>query len=202
MAVTTRASSTPSKKRLLLALAAAVATLTALGVLFAPGARHAGHDVDGRALDGNLQSGTFVFNDHAQIGSEYWVALPLVSNTTGKPLTLLNAKITHVPEGLEVLEYRAVNTKDTHGHALIISAGGKHGMPDLAKVHNYAGQPIEVNPKTESDFYYSAHVRVTGRVHENLTGCRFWYRQGSTKYRQDLECTTEIRLGPPLKTQD
>ncbi|AGS66962.1 hypothetical protein B446_00610 [Streptomyces collinus Tu 365] len=196
-----RASSTPSRKRLPLAVAAAVATLTALWVLFAPGIRHVGVDAEGHALDGNLQSGMFVFNDHAQIGSEYWVALPPVSNTSKKPLMLLDAKITHVPKGLKVVEYRAVSAKDTEGHALIISTGGKHGMPDLAKLHDYAGQPIEVKSKTESDFYYSARVRVTGRVHENLTGCRFWYRQGSTKYHQDLGCTTEIRLGPHSRSR-
>lgn len=151
----------------------------------------------GTALDGG--SDWDLISPHAQIGTEYWVALPIAANRSSTPLTLSKARITHVPEGLKVLEYRVISAEETDGFPNTIYAHGKYGMPDLAKVHNYAGRPIGLEPKGDPDKYYAAYVKVTGPVHGALTGCRYWYRQGGTEYQQDLRCHVEIRLGPPLK---
>ncbi|MEU6375502.1 hypothetical protein [Streptomyces sp. NPDC046909] len=81
-------------------------------------------------------------------------------------------------------------------------ARGKHGMHGIAKFHDYTGQRVEVKPHSEADVYHLARFRVTGKVTEDLSGCRFRCRQGKTDYQQDLRCVAEIRLGPPLKIKD
>lgn len=143
-----------------------------------------------------------VISPHARPGSEYWVSLPAVANTSDEPLALLKGEITRVPEGLEILEYRAVSAEDTDGHPMIVPTGGRNGMPDLAKIRDYAGRPVRVPAREVSDIFYAARVRVTGPVRGDLTGCRYWYRQGNKKFRQDLGCVTRIRLGKPLKVRD
>ncbi|MEW2130354.1 hypothetical protein [Streptomyces sp. NPDC005435] len=192
--------STSSSKRFpLLAVVASLVVATAVWKLLASGVGAGGGYADGRDLNGGTQSGVTVFYDQARIGSEFWVSLPQVSNSADRPLSLTKARVTRVPRGLKVVEYRAVSVKDMGGHAMAMRTGGRGGMPDPEKLHDYAGQPIRVKPKSVSDYYYMARIRVTAPVRENLTGCRFWYHQGKTAYRQDLDCDTEIRLGPPAK---
>nr|BBJ47691.1 hypothetical protein SAVMC3_03200 [Streptomyces avermitilis] len=72
-------------------------------------------------------------------------------------------------------------------------------MGDLFKARNYAGHPMTVKAKTGSHVYYVARVKVTGPIHDNLSGCSYWYRQGSTEFQQQLDCSTIVRLGKPLK---
>ncbi|MFI8166038.1 hypothetical protein ACIGAN_06720 [Streptomyces sp. NPDC085931] len=90
---------------------------------------------------------------HAQVGKEYWVALPTADNVSGQPLTLLRGEIAQVPDGLDIVAYKA---------------------------------------------FWAARVRVTGKVTGELTGCRYYYRQDDTEYRQNVACISRIRLGPPL----
>jgi hypothetical protein len=149
----------------------------------------------GTALDGG--SDWDLLSPHAQIGSEYWVGVPVAANRSTKPLTLRKARITHVPKGLKILEYRVFSAEETDGFPTTISAHGKNGMPDLAKVHNYAGQPITLKPRADPEKYFAAYVRVTGPVHGALSKCRYWYRQGGTEYQQDLRCHVDIRLDRP-----
>ncbi|MFF2518395.1 hypothetical protein [Streptomyces sp. NPDC058086] len=47
-----------------------------------------------------------------------------------------------------------------------------------------------------------ARVKVTGPVHDSLKDCRYWYGQGSQQYQQQLDCSTIIRLGKPLKYEN
>ncbi|MFI9810419.1 hypothetical protein ACIHEJ_40175 [Streptomyces sp. NPDC052301] len=74
-------------------------------------------------------------------------------------------------------------------------------MADLFKVRNYAGHPVTVKAKTGSHVYYVARIKVTGPIHGNLSGCRFWYTEKSTEYRQQLDCSTIVRLGKPLEDE-
>ncbi|MGW5472530.1 hypothetical protein [Streptomyces chartreusis] len=82
---------------------------------------------------------------------------------------------------------------------LFARADGKGGMPDLLKARNYAEHPVEVKAKSGSDIYFVARVKVTGPIEGALKGCHFWYRQGSQQYQQQMECSTIVSLGPPLK---
>lgn len=177
---------------------ACIAVLAAVWMFLTPGSRTSQHR--GTALGGG--SDWDLISPHAQVGTEYWVALPITANRSSTPLTLWKARITHVPKGLKVLEYRVISAEETDGFPNTVYAHGKYGMPDLAKVHNYAGRPISLEPEGDTDKDYAAYVRVTGPVHGALTGCRYWYRQGGTAYRQDLRCHVEIRLGPTLKLGD
>ncbi|MFG2962028.1 hypothetical protein ACGFZS_01975 [Streptomyces sp. NPDC048288] len=142
----------------------------------------------GTALDGSSQAAGIAENDHAQVGDEYWVAMPPLSNRTGKPLTVIDAKIVHVPAGLRITGYR-----------VDITAGGYLiGTSPVAATDDVRTGPVRVAAHDQSDQYYEARVKVTGAVHGDLTDCRFTYRQGSTTHQQDLGCDTRIRLDKPL----
>ncbi|MCL7425524.1 hypothetical protein [Streptomyces sp. YS415] len=76
------------------------------------------------------------------------------------------------------------------------------GMDDLSKVRDCAGQGVKVEAKSGADHDYIARVKVTGPVDEALKDCRYWYGQDGARYRQQLDCSTIIRLGPPLVYDD
>jgi hypothetical protein len=44
-------------------------------------------------------------------------------------------------------------------------------------------------------------LKVTGPVTGDTSQCRFWYRQGSVKYRQDLRCVNQLRLAKKQSNQ-
>lgn len=154
---------------------------------------------EGSALDGGMQSAGDVGYDHAQVGAEYWAGLPLPWNTSGQDLEITRAEFSQIPKGLKIIEYRAVDSNDTDGNILFSRADGKGGIPDLTKVRNYADHPVKVKAKAGSDIYYAARVKVTGPIHGTLKGCRFWYQQNDKEYQQLVDCSTIIRLGPPIK---
>lgn len=197
------ASSTPTRRPLLLVVTLCLAVAAAVGTyLLAAGRGESGTVTEGTALDGGMQSAGDVGYEHAQVGEEYWAGLPLVWNESSRDLAISKAEFVHVPEGLEVLEYRALDGDDTDGNILFARTDGKGGMGDLTEARNYAGTPVKVKAKSGSDVYYIARVKVTGPIHADLTGCRYWYRQGAREYRQDVDCSTIIRLGPPLTYED
>jgi hypothetical protein len=153
---------------------------------------------EGSALDGGLQSAADVGYEHAQVGEEYWAGLPLPWNTSGQDVEITKAEFSHVPEGVKVIEYRAVHGNETDGSVMFAHTGGKGSTPDLSKIRNHAGRPFTVRAKSGGDIYYVARVKVTGPVNGTLKDCRFWYRQGSRQYRQQVDCSTIIRLGSPI----
>ncbi|MEU9455042.1 hypothetical protein [Streptomyces sp. NPDC048277] len=134
--------------------------------------------------------------DAAELGHEYWVALPAPANTSGQPLSVLGATLRSAPKGVRILGYRAVSAHDTEGQLMGVALiGAEKGI--LERSHNYAGQPVVVKPHQRSDVYYLARIKVTGPVHGKLTTCRFRYRQGARTFRQDLRCVNEIKIGTP-----
>ncbi|MGW1862442.1 hypothetical protein [Streptomyces collinus] len=144
-----------------------------------------------------------VTSPHAQVGKDYWVALPAADNLTGRPLTLLKGEFTHIPHDLKLVEYRAFSHEDTQGHPMGTSpVGGSPGIPDLTRLHDYSGRPSRVAPHQPGEIFWAARLRVTGKVTSVLTGCRYIYRQESTEYQQDPSCVTKIRLGSPLKIRN
>ncbi|MFK0279723.1 hypothetical protein ACIQVL_04500 [Streptomyces sp. NPDC090499] len=150
-------------------------------------------DGGGAALDGAGQGSNLVGYEHTQVGKEYWVTMPEMSNSSGKPLTVLSAEIVHVPAGLRVTGYRVVGA-GTGGHPYgVIPVGVTN---DSARPHQGGSIPIKAHGS--SDLYYEARVKVTGTVHGDLTTCRYGYRQGSTTYHEDIGCDTRIRLGEPV----
>ncbi|MFF7474967.1 hypothetical protein [Streptomyces sp. NPDC008092] len=142
------------------------------------------------ALDGSSQAAGVAGYDHAQVGDEYWVAMPPLSNKTGKPLTVLDAEIVHVPAGLRVTGYRVEDSAGSGGYLI--------GSSPVTATDDVRTGPIRVAAHSQSDLYYEARVKVTAAVHGDLTDCRFTYRQGSATHHQDLGCDTRIRLGKPL----
>ncbi|MEW2300846.1 hypothetical protein AB0958_12860 [Streptomyces sp. NPDC006655] len=150
-------------------------------------------DGGGTALAGGVGSGGLVGYEHTQVGKEYWVTMPQMQNTSGKPLTVLSGTIVHVPDGLRITGYRVVD--DGAGpHPMGVTPVGV--TDDHALVHQ--GGSIPVPAHTSSHLSYEARIKVTGAVHGDLTDCRYEYRQGSTTYRQDIGCDTRIRLGRAL----
>ncbi|MGW6902905.1 hypothetical protein [Streptomyces sp. NPDC054940] len=194
-------SSAPTRHRVISVTALCAAVLTG-GAAWVITGSSAGVVPEGSALNGGMQSAGDVGYEHAEVGDEYWAGLPLTWNTSTQDVEIRKAEFSQVPKGLKVIGYRAVNVNETDGNILFARADGKGGMPDLSKARNYAGHPFKVKAKSGSDIYYVARVKVTGPVQGALKGCRFWYRQGSQQYRQQLECSTIIRLGPPVAYED
>ncbi|MEV7391291.1 MULTISPECIES: hypothetical protein [unclassified Streptomyces] len=153
-------------------------------------------DGGGTALDGAGQGSNLVGYEHTQVGKEYWVTMPEMSNHSGKPLTVLSAEIAHVPAGLRVTGYRVVST-GAGGHVIGVIPVGV--TDDNARPQK--GSSIQVKAHDSSDLYYEARVEVTGAVHGDLTNCRYEYRQGSTTYHEDIGCDTRIRLGKALPVE-
>ncbi|MFJ3641014.1 hypothetical protein ACIPRD_14805 [Streptomyces sp. NPDC090108] len=156
------------------------------------------HEAQGSALDGGEQTRMDISFEHAQIGQEYWVSLPQTSNRSSRALTVLNAEITPVPQGIRIMEYRADSGSDTDGHPVGVSLIKADG-DDLAEAPDHAGHPVPIRAHHMTDIYYLARVKVTGPIRGAFTKCRYRYRQGSTTYQQDLPCQTDIRLGTPLR---
>lgn len=190
-------SSTPAKRRRAV-LVALAPVLLAAACLPAGGSKGASA---GDALDGGMQSAGDVGYEHAQIGEEYWAGLPLPWNVSGHDIQITKAEFTHVPAGIKVIEYRAFSGEDTDGNVLFARADGKGSVADLSKVRDHAGDRVTVKAKSGSHVYYVARIKVTGPIHGSLSGCRFWYTQGTTDYQQQLDCSTIVRLGPPLKDE-
>ncbi|MFF4897914.1 hypothetical protein [Streptomyces sp. NPDC001068] len=151
-------------------------------------------EAQGTALDGGMHSQGEADYPYAQPGDEYWVALPAPANTSGTPLTVLDATIAPAPRGVRILGYRAVSAEYAGGYLLGFAHVGAEDSV-LERAHDYAGDPIPVEPHQRSDVYYLARLRVTGPIHGKLTTCRFRYRQGSNVYRQDLRCLNELKIG-------
>ncbi|MFF8867781.1 hypothetical protein ACF08B_37710 [Streptomyces sp. NPDC015139] len=198
----TLASSTRTSRTRNAALTAAV--LLVLAALYALTGSDTGGTTravrEGNALDGGMQSAGNVGYEHAQVGHEYWAGLPLPWNTSRSDIRLTAAEFTHVPKGLKVVEYRAFDAGETDGNVIFASTDAdESSMGDLFKMRNYAGRAMTVKAKSSSRVYYVARVKVTGPVHDSLSGCRYSYRQGATQYQQHIDCSTIVRLGPPLK---
>ncbi|MFF8478656.1 hypothetical protein [Streptomyces sp. NPDC015414] len=172
-----------------------LATVYALTGSGTGGSVHEGH-----ALDGGTQSAGNVGYEHARVGDEYWAGLPILWNTSRSDIRLTAAEFTHVPKGLKVVEYRAFDADETDGNVVFASTDAdESGMGDLFKVRNYAGRAVTIKANSGSNVYYVARIKVTGPVEGNLSGCRYSYQQGTTSYQQHIDCSTIVRLGPPLK---
>ncbi|GHD36384.1 hypothetical protein GCM10010335_32410 [Streptomyces galbus] len=151
----------------------------------------------GSALDGDIQAGLEVTSPHLKVGNEYWVPLPTADNVSDQPLALLRGEITQVPKGLEIIGYKAISHEDTDGHPLSASPiEGSPGLPNLTKLPDHSSRPSRVPAHEPGDIFWAARVRVTGKITGDLTGCRYYYRQGSTQFLQELSCVSKLRLGP------
>ncbi|MFS0693128.1 hypothetical protein [Streptomyces nitrosporeus] len=194
-------SSTPSKKKIIMVGLAASAVLACLGI-WSCADDDAGKYHAGTALRSDDQEGIEVTSPHAQIGKEYWVALPAAENISGRPLELLKGEITHAPKGLEITGYKAFSHEDTQGHPLgATPVEGIPGMPDLTAMRDHSDHPSRIKAHTYGDIFWAAKVRVTGKISGDLTGCRYFYRQNESEYEQDLGCVTRIRLGKPIRIE-
>ncbi|MFJ8596837.1 hypothetical protein [Streptomyces sp. NPDC093598] len=196
------ASSTPTRRRAALGVLGCCLAALAAGAVWLITGAPAGGVREGSALDGGTQSAGDVGYEHAQVGEEYWAGLPLPWNTSGQDLEITKAEFSQVPKGVKVIEYQAVNGNETDGNILFARTDGKGGVPSLSRARNYAGHPFTVKAKSGSDIHYVARVKVTGPIRGALKDCRFWYRQGSQQYQQQLDCSTIIRLGPPIKYEN
>jgi hypothetical protein len=171
----------------------AVVVLVVVGALTAAtGGDRARDYAQGRALAG---TGNAIGFPHARVGTEYWVSMPVQENVTGRPLTLLRTEWRHVPAGLRVLRYGVVTVEETGGQGLFASDDQDFAR-SVPGVRVHAARPIRVPAHGRADAYVLARVRVTGPVHENLSGYRVRYRQGAVEYRQDLDWEVGLRLRP------
>ncbi|MFJ5779018.1 hypothetical protein [Streptomyces sp. NPDC093094] len=152
-----------------------------------------GGQADGSALDGGMQSAGTLGNDHVRPGQRWWASLPVPYNRSGRPVEITDARFTQVPEGLEVVGYGAYAQDDSEGVVLLMQQGSV-GMPRLDEFENHLHDVNRVRAKSESDVYYGAWLKVTGRISGNLGGCRYEYRQGGRSFDQTLDCDIALRI--------
>ncbi|MCT9113900.1 hypothetical protein ACFWD7_49665 [Streptomyces mirabilis] len=164
----------------------------ALAAWLVPQGRDGAGTRDGHALDGGTASQSDVGYEHLRIGKEYWLNLPQATNVSGEPVTVLKARFVSLPKGLKLIGYKVVSTEDTDGFGIGV-------LPVKSKFDDVTGLPersttFTVKAHKPAVWYHMARLKVTGPVTGDTSQCRFWYRQGSVKYRQDLRCVNQLRL--------
>ncbi|MGW4494104.1 hypothetical protein [Streptomyces sp. NPDC004376] len=147
----------------------------------------------GRALAG---TGNEIGNEHVRVGAAYWVTMPLQSNVTGEPLTVLRTRWVHVPHNVKVIRYGVVTVKETGGAVALGAVEPKYLPREVGPAHVGAERPVGVPAHSDAKAYVLSLVKVTGPVHDNLSGYRVRYRQGAVEYRQDLDWDVALRLHP------
>ncbi|MFI6464613.1 hypothetical protein [Streptomyces sp. NPDC050528] len=186
-------SSTPSRRGLLIAATALLIVAAALAAWLVPQDRDSASTRTGHALDGGVASQAELQYSNLRVGKEYWLSLPQATNISGEPVTVLKAQFVGLPDGLELVGYKAVSVEDTDGYGVGVlpvkgTADDVSGLPDRS------GTPFTVKSHQPAEVYYTARIKATGPVTGDTSRCRFWYRQGSVQYRQDLRCVNQLRL--------
>ncbi|MGW0964623.1 hypothetical protein [Streptomyces sp. NPDC002516] len=188
----TPASSTQGRRGRLIAGAALLTVVLGLVAWLVPQDRDAAGLLEGHALDGGLASQVDLGNEHLHLGNEYWLNLPQVTNISGAPVTLLKAWFVSLPKGLELLGYKVVSTDDTDGFGMGVVLVGS-SFDDITSLPERPNT-FMVKAHHPAERYHLARLKVTGPIADDTTQCRFWYRQGSVKFRQDLRCVNQLRL--------
>jgi hypothetical protein len=190
--VGTLVSSTPSRRCRLIAGTAFLIVAAALAAWLVPqrpddtGARK------GHALGAGLLEQADLEYDQLRIGKEYWLNLPQATNASGEPVTITKAQFVNLPKGLELIGYKVVSVYDTGGYGIGVRlvkspSDDITGLPERSST-------FTVKAHKPANSFHMARFRVTGPVTGDTSQCRFWYRQGSVKYRQDLRCVNQLRL--------
>lgn len=147
---------------------------------------------EGHALDEGMLKQADLEYDQLRIGKEYWLNLPQATNISGEPVTVLKAQFVSLPKGLKLIGYKVVSVYDTGGYGIGVRlvkspSDGITGLPERSST-------FTVKDNKPAEKYHMARFRVTGPVSGDTSQCRFWYQQGSVKYRQDLRCVNQLRL--------
>ncbi|WP_329536869.1 hypothetical protein OG568_50610 (plasmid) [Streptomyces sp. NBC_01450] len=188
----TLVSSTPSRRGWLIAGTASLIVAAALAAWLVPqrpddtGARK------GHALGAGLLEQADLEYDQLRSGKEYWLNLPQATNASGEPVTITKAQFVNLPKGLELIGYKVVSVYDTGGYGIGVRlvkspSDDITGLPERSST-------FTVKAHKPANSFHMVWFRVTGPVTGDTSQCRFWYRQGSVKYRQDLRCVNQLRL--------
>ncbi|MFD6417577.1 hypothetical protein [Streptomyces sp. NPDC060194] len=129
------------------------------------------------------------------------MSFPVTTNTSDERLEIRSAQVRRVPDGLRLLEYRAVSLDETGAYSFV-SRQGDPGSVDLTTVHDFARKPVVLDAGESGDIYYVARLKVTGPVRGDLDDCALLYEQGGRPYRQTLGCTTTMRLASQTSPLD
>jgi hypothetical protein len=148
--------------------------------------------VRGNALHGGMQSQGVVGSDQAEVGQDWWFALPVPVNKSSKEIEITGVSLVDIPRGITVVEYGAYSRDDTEGLALLVLEGEPH-MPDLDRLENHIKEPVVVPARQESDIYYLAHLKITAPPDQSARYCKFQYVQGGKQYTQTLDCEVDLR---------
>jgi hypothetical protein len=148
--------------------------------------------VRGNALHGGMQSQGVVGSDQAEVGQDWWFALPVPVNKSSKEIEITGVSLVDIPRGIKVVEYGAYSRDDTEGLALLVLEGEPH-MPDLDRLENHIKEPVVVPARQESDIYYLAHLKITAPPDQSARYCKFQYVQGGKRYTQTLDCEVDLR---------
>ncbi|MFF7601226.1 hypothetical protein [Streptomyces mirabilis] len=188
----TLVSSTPSRRGRLIAGTAFLIVAAALAAWLVPQRPDDTGAWKGHALGAGLLEQADLEYDQLRIGKEYWLNLPQATNTSGEPVTITKAQFVNLPKGLELIGYKVVSVYDTGGYGIgvrLVKSPNDDitGLPERSST-------FTVKAHKPANSFHMARFRVTGPVTGETSQCRFWYRQGSVKYRQDLRCVNQLRL--------
>ncbi|MDX3641976.1 hypothetical protein [Streptomyces sp. MB09-02B] len=145
----------------------------------------------GTALEGGTQENGTVGSENVKVGDTWWFALPVPTNKSAKPIEITGVSIVEIPRGMKVLKYGAYNLEDTEGLALLTKEGSNL-TPKFETLRDYSTETVEVAPRTSSDIYYLARLKITSLPSESARYCRFDYRQDGREFTQTLDCEVEL----------
>ena len=171
-------------------MCAALALTTVLGA--ACGTSSANQHGTALLAQGAVATGRFGFNSYTT-GQVYGFALPLVRNASHETVVIQSVAVLSIPRFVQVLGYRQLSAKDTHGQILGAMMSGRHSRFDYDSYPSY-GEHLRLPPESASDHYYVVYVRFTGQPATNMSECQFEYTAASRHYRQTLHC--EYNLTP------
>ena len=140
----------------------------------------------GNALHAYLPGG-LVFFTHAKAGGRYGIGFPILKNKTSSPVTVKQVRLVHVPDGIQVIGYRA----------------GKVGGPGAAytsyegtgQANDYLHYPnlihskyTTIPPHAAQRIFFAADLRVQVLTSRYITGCQVTYQTRGQTRQQTFHC--------------
>jgi hypothetical protein len=152
----------------------------------------------GTSLGGESEAASWIGHDQVAIGQEWLFALPLPYNKSAKDLTITRAEVIDLPPGTQLTGMSAHALRDTDDSVIGLALAGSSDMTTklLAKAKNVVDKPVTVKPRSLSDVYYVARIKVTGKIAKEVERCRFEYEQDGKHYAQVIGCRLKLTLKP------
>lgn len=163
---------------------AAGALLVASIIMGSTGA--CGHQKDEPLSFFGAQSGNVLAPGVVDPGDVLGFPFPMMRNTSNSPVHVLRFRLEVVPQGAQVLRYRVLSAKDTHGVLLGSFPPSSSGRDGYDSYRGYP--PPTIAAHSASNLYAVVYIKVSGPLATDATGCQVTYRTGGKTLTQTGQC--------------